>query len=307
MTSITFADVSKAFDRVWIRGLILKLERYGVKGELLCWLKSYLSNRCQRLDVKDAISSVGELTAGVPQGSVLGPLLFLIFINDIANDMLGLGRLFADDTSIGHTAHDENTLKNMINIDLKYIQKWSRRWLVKLNPSKTDIMVFNANNQQNDLTFDFNSTLIQTVNTHKHLGVIVSCDCKWTKHINTIIERASKQLNILRKLKFKLNRQYLQNIYITFIRPILEYGSEVWDNCGAVHSDRLEKVQTEAARIVTGLTSYASLDSIYCETGWEKLTVRREVKKLNLFYKIINNEAPEYLSRVNTPNSCRIK
>jgi hypothetical protein len=69
----------------------------------------------------------------------------------------------------------------------------------------------------------------------------------------------------LRKLKFKLNRQYLENIYITFIRPILEYGSEVWDNCGAVNSDRLEKVQTEAARIVTGLTSYASLDSIYCE------------------------------------------
>ena len=123
MTSITFADVSKAFDRVWIRGLILKLERYGVKGELLCWLKSYLSNRCQRVIIKDAISSVGELKAGVPQGSVLGPLLFLIFINDIADDMLGLGRLFADDTSIGHTVHDETTLKNMINIDLKYIQE----------------------------------------------------------------------------------------------------------------------------------------------------------------------------------------
>jgi hypothetical protein len=71
----------------------------------------------------------------------------------------------------------------MINIDLKYIQKWSKRWLVKFNPSKTDIMVFSANNQQNDLIFDFNSTLIQTVNTHKHLGVIISCDCKWTKHI----------------------------------------------------------------------------------------------------------------------------
>jgi hypothetical protein len=149
--------------------------------------------------------------------------------------MLGLGRLFADDTSIGHTAHDENTLKNMINIDLKYIQKWSKRWLVKFSPSKTDNMVFSANNQQNDLTFDFNSTRIQTINTHKHLGVICSCDCKWTKHINTIIERASKQLNILRKLKFKLNRKYLENIYITFIRPILEYGSEVWDNCGAVN------------------------------------------------------------------------
>ena len=106
----------------------------------------------------------------------------------------------------------------------------------------------------------------------------------------------------MRKLKFKLdNRQFLENIYITFIRPILEYGSEVWDNCGAVNSDRLEKVQTEAARIVTGLTLYASLDSIYCETGWDKLIVRQKVKKLNLFYKIINNEALEYLSELIPP------
>ena len=78
----------------------------------------------------------------------------------------------------------------------------------------------------------------------------------------------------MRKLKFKLYRQYLENIYITFIRPILEYGSEVWDNCGAVNSDRLEKVQTETARIATGLTSYASLDSIYCETGWGKVNCK---------------------------------
>jgi hypothetical protein len=136
--------------------------------------------------------------------------------------MLGLGRLFADDTSIGHTAHDETTLTHMINIDHKYIQEWLKRWLVKFNPSKTDIMIFSANNQQNDLTFDFNSTLIQIVNTHTHLGVIFSCACKWTKHINTIIERASKQLNILRKLKFKLNRQYLENIYLSIPPTVAE-------------------------------------------------------------------------------------
>jgi hypothetical protein len=89
----------------------------------------------------------------------------------------------------------------MINIYLKNIQEWSLRWLVKFNPSKTDIMVFSANNHQNDLTFDFINTLIQTVNTHKHLGVIFSCDCKWTKHSNTIIERASKQIKYFEKIK----------------------------------------------------------------------------------------------------------
>jgi hypothetical protein len=123
-TSITFADVSKAFDRVWIGGLLLKLERYGIKGDLLMWLKSYLTNRSQKVAIKEALSELDDLKAGVPQGSVLGSLLFLVIINDIADDMLGLSRLFANDTSIGHTALDESTLKNMINIDLNNIKKW---------------------------------------------------------------------------------------------------------------------------------------------------------------------------------------
>ena len=119
-----FADVSKAFDRVWIGVLLLKLERYGIKGDLLMWLKSYLTNRSQKVAIKEALSELEDLKAGVHQGSVLArPLLFLVFINDIADDMLGLCRLFADDTSIGHTALDEFTLKNMINIDLNNIKK----------------------------------------------------------------------------------------------------------------------------------------------------------------------------------------
>ena len=93
-----------------------------------------------------------------------------------------------------------------------------------------------------------------------------------------------RSLNVLRKLKYRLNRNYLEKLYLTFIRPVLEYASEVWDNCGQINSDRLEKVQLEAARIVTGLLSFASINSIYIETGWEKLKARREVRKLVLFY-----------------------
>ena len=113
ITSITFADISKAFDTVWIKALILKLENYGIKGKLLFWLKSYLSRRKQRVFIKNAISSTGELKAGVPQGSVLGPLLFLIFLNDVADNMTGFGRLFADDTCIGHMAHNEENLQTI--------------------------------------------------------------------------------------------------------------------------------------------------------------------------------------------------
>jgi hypothetical protein len=118
---------------------------------------------------------------------------------------------------------------------------------------------------------------------HKHLGVNFSNDCKWTKHIDVLIERTSKQLKILRKLKYRLKRDYLK-IYLVFILPILEYASEVWDNCGQTNGNRLEKIQIEAARILTGLSIYASFDSIYKETGWETLSTRRKVKKLLLFF-----------------------
>jgi hypothetical protein len=158
--------------------------------------------------------------------------------------------------------------------------------LVKFNPNKTEIMIFNNGNQQDDLSFDFVGIVLNSVNMHKHLSIIISSDCKWTKHIDSLIQRTSKQLNVLRKLKFRLKREYLENIYFTFIKPILEYSSEVWDNCGQVNSDRLEKLQLEATRIVTGLTCYTSLDSIYRESGWEKLSTRREVKKICMFYKL---------------------
>ena len=119
---------------------------------------------------------------------------------------------------------------------------------------------------------------------HKHLGVIFSNDCKWTKHIDVLIERTSKQLKILRKLKYRLKRDYLEKTYSVFIRPILEYASEVWDNCGQTNCNRLEKIQIEAARIATGLSIFARFDSIYKETGWETLSTRRKVNKLLLFF-----------------------
>jgi hypothetical protein len=287
---------------VWIKGLLLKLERYGIGDNLLIWLKSYLSNRTQRVVIKDALSNIGQLKAGVPQGSVLGPLLFLVFINDIADGMTGLGRLFADDTSIGHIANDKDSLQDMVNLDLAYLKDWSKRWLVKFNQNKTEIMVFSSRDTKFYFNFDFEGASLRDVESHKHLGVIFSNDCKWTKHIDKLIEKSSKQINVLRKLKFKLKRNYLEKIYLTFIRPILEYASEVWFNCGQFNSNRLEKVQTEAARIVCGFPSYASIASIYKETGWDKLKVRREVKNLTLFYKIYNNLAPEYLSDLIPPS-----
>ena len=122
-------------------------------------------------------------------------------------------------------------------------------------------MVFSTRDTKLYFNFDFEGTSLRDVELHKHLGVIFSNDCKWTKHIDKLIEKSSKQINVhvLRKLKFKLKRNYLENIYLTFIRPILEYASEVWLNCGQFNSNRLEKMQIEAAGIVDGFPCYASI------------------------------------------------
>jgi hypothetical protein len=119
---------------------------------------------------------------------------------------------------------------------------------------------------------------------HKHLGVIFSSDCKWTKHIDVLIERTSKQLNIFRKLEYRLKRDYLENNYLVFIRPILEYASEVWDNCRQTNCNRLEKIQIEAAGIVTGLSIYGSLDSIYKETGGKHYVQEGKLKLFFFFF-----------------------
>ena len=117
-----------------------------------------------------------------------------------------------------------------------------KTWLVKFNQNKTEIMVFSTRDTQFYFNFDFKGASLRDVELHKHLGVIFRNDCKWTKYIDTLIEKSSKQLHALRKLKFKHRRNYLEKNYLTFIKPILEYASAFWFNCGQFNSNRLEKV-----------------------------------------------------------------
>jgi hypothetical protein len=152
-------------------------------------------------------------------------------------------------------------------------------------------MLFDSRRQGN-LNFKFGQTDILSVDFHKHLGIVFSSDGKWTRHIDYILSKASKQVCVLRKLKFILKQEILEINYLTFIRPLLKYSCEVWGNCSQTNNDKLEKLQLEAARIVTGLTVYSSRDSLYQETGWGKLSSRRERRKLCLMYNMYHGHAP---------------
>ncbi len=129
-TCMVFCDISKAFDRVWHKGLIFKLKQNGLSGRLLQWIEDYLTNRKQQVAIRSTKSDLKLINAGVPQGSVLGPLLFLVYVNDITENLLSITRLFADDSSLSFTSSILNDLEGIINHDLQIINAWAKQWLV---------------------------------------------------------------------------------------------------------------------------------------------------------------------------------
>ncbi|MCG8049110.1 MAG: reverse transcriptase domain-containing protein [Candidatus Thiodiazotropha endolucinida] len=292
-----FCDISKAFDRVWHGGLIQKLKAAGITGTLIHWFTSYLENRKQRVVLSGTKSNWNFIKAGVPQGSILGPLLFLLYINDIVTEIGSNIRLFADDTSLYIVVDNPNTAAEVLNTDLDKISNWARSWLVKFNPSKNESLVITRkhNKPQHPPVF-MSDQQINEVQFHKHLGLYISSDCTWHKHVEYVKSKAWGRINVMRQFKYTLDRKSLETIYLSFIRPILEYADVVWDNCTQQEKNDLEKIQLEAARIATGSTKLVSIQNLYKEIGWESLDSRRRKHKLVLFYKMYYNIAPSYLS-----------
>ena len=157
-------------------------------------------------------------------------------------------------------------------------------------------------NRVNHQSLSFSGEIVKEVTSHKHLGLNLTSSCDWLMHIDYIKEKSLNRLNLLRSLKFTLNRQSLQKIYFTFIRPILEYADVVWDNCTQQQQNELEKLQLEAGRIVTGTTKLINIQKLYDELGWDKLSDRRRLHNLQLFYKMDNHLAPDYLCNLLPPH-----
>ena len=195
-----FCDISKAFDRVWHAGLIHKLKFAGISGNLLSWFTNYLTGRKQRVVMSGVQSAWNFITAGVPQGSILGPLLFLLFINDIVHDIGSSIRLFADDTSLYIISEDPIIAVELLNADLEKMEEWALKWLVKFNPLKTESLLISRKTNTVHPPVFIQDQQIKEVESHKHLGVILSNDCSCQKHIDYIKEKTWTRINIMRWL-----------------------------------------------------------------------------------------------------------
>ena len=241
---IVFCDVIKAFDRVWHKGLMFK---NGIEGKLLEWLNSYLSQRKQKVGIKSCFSGLKSIFACVPQRSVLGPLLYLVYINDIAKHLLSLTRLFADDSSLFYAAAHIADIAGIINHDLQLLTSWARQWLVTFNPLKTEAVLFILKKLDFFPQLVFDNIPISFADSYKYLSVTLSSTGQWHSHIENMVKSATKILGIMRKLNYSLSRNALNQMYMPYMLPTVEYASVVWDGCSEQDSVTLQKVQHEAS------------------------------------------------------------
>ena len=293
----------KAFDRVWHKGLLFKLRTIGCSDSIINWFLSYLSNRRQRVVINGQASDWASVLAGVPQGSILGPLLFLIFINDIVKHIGCSIRLFADDTSLYIIVDCPLQAGQLLNRDLDAISTWANNWLVTFNPSKTlSMLISRKRNSVFHPPISMDGVIIGKIPSHKHLGLTFLKTCSWDEHIVNISEKACTRVNLLKALKFRVSRKSLEKMYFAYVRPLLEYSDTVWDNCSLASKKLLDAVHIEAARIVSGGTKLCSVDKLFQELGWEPLQIRRNKHKLVTFYKILHGLTPTYLLDIIPPH-----
>ena len=291
ITQAAFLDISAAFDKVWHNGLLAKLNQIGIDGPLFWLFKCYLSNRKQCVIVEGEKSSLKDIQSGVPQGSRLGPLLFLIFINDIVQDIESEILIFADDTTLLASGADPAETSAKLNRDLAKITAWAEKWKVSFNAKKSKDMIFSNKTLNNSPPLIFNNVTIERVNLHKHLGIIFQSNLDWTAQINDICIKANRKLSVLRSVK-QLSRKTLDLLYKLTVRSLIDYSLPIFaNNLKLTEIKRLENLQYRAARVVTGALNFTSRERLFEELGWETIANRTKFLGLCMFHKIHVHES----------------
>lgn len=287
-----FLDFSKAFDRVPHNKLILKLQRIGLPAVLVNWIADYLSNREQYVAINDHKSASLHVTSGVPQGSVLGPILFLIYINDIVN-VIDSGvqiRLFADDCVLYREINcpsDQTELNN----NLTNISKWCSMWGMMLNTDKCVYMQLTRKERPLKHAYKIESDSLKEVTSYKYLGLTITNTLSWNLHIENICSAALRKLGFLRhKLRNSPSKVKLM-CYLSYIRPKLEYASIVWDPHTKYNITKLERIQRKSIRFI--YSKYARTDSptqLMIDNGIPTLESRRRDLRLDFLFLLLNRK-----------------
>ena len=297
---VIFLDLKKAFDTVDHAVLLKKLELYGIKGLALSWFKSYLTDRQQKCSINGNLSQSCYMTHGVPQGSTLGPLLFLLYINDLPNCLQhSSARMYADDTNLTITTNTITKASETANEDLENVKQWLLANKLSLNLTKTEYMIIASNYKLNNLgtnqAIHIDNIPVKRVYTTKALGVHIDDQLIWSNHVEYAAKKISSALGGLRRARSYVPSDTLISIYHALIQPLFDYCDVVWGNINKGLNERLQKLQNRAARIITRSNYDVRSVDILKQLKWDNLSQRRFEHKATIMYNIMNGKAPKYL------------
>ncbi|XP_072182159.1 uncharacterized protein [Diadema setosum] len=282
-------DEGEAFDRVPHQRLLMKLQHYGIRGSLLKWFQNFLTKRSQRVVVDGQASEWTDVHSGVPQGTVLGPLLFLSFINDIADSIQSPIRLFADDCLIYRSV---TTTEDCIALqkDLDMLHSWATKWQMKFNTSKCHLM--RVSHRQNIINhmYHLGEDVIESVNKYPYLGLTLTSKLSWKTHIYNATLKANRMLGLIKRNLKHCHPNLKEKAYISLVRPHLEYCSTVWNPHHTTTINQVEAIQRRAARFVQNVYQRTeSVTAMLQKMHWATLQSRREAAIKIMMYKITNN------------------
>ena len=295
LTGAVFIDLRKAFDSVDHEILISKLESYGLRDIELDWFRNYLTYRKQLVSLGKEISDPCLITSGVPQGSILGPLLFVLFVNDLP---IVLERcqilMYADDTVMYFAASNAQEISSTLTSELAKVNDWLVHNTLFIHQGRTECVLFGTGSRlaNTNLSLNIDGKELTRVAEYKYLGVILDESLSWNAHVNYLISKVSKRLGILGRTRGNISMHIAGIIYRSFILPVLDYCDTVWNFCGRINAGYIEKLQRRAARIIMQTNSS---DEALAHLRYDTLGLRRETHALNLVKKCLNKHCPQFL------------
>ena len=283
---IGYVDFQRAFDSISHPKLILKLQSYGISGNLLCWIQAFLAHRTQSVRVGSSLSSPCPVASGVPQGSVLGPILFNLFINDLPDSFHThiKTKLFADDIKLYTDLSLPNAVQNFQS-HLNHIQTWATLWQIGISYSKCNIIQLGLHPSHTD--FSISDNKLATVTTINDLGVKIDSKLKFNNHINDIVNRAHQRANLILRSFLSRDINNLIRAFKTYIRPLLEYASPVWSPSSIMLIGSVESVQRRFTKRLPGLDQLSYADRLSA-LKLQSLEQRRLITDLTTYYNIIH-------------------